>query len=1124
MAVYLHRLKLYSVLVIFSLATSGLLGQTDRAGLIGRVSDAGGALVPGAEVVVRNLETGPAFSTVTMDDGRYVVPRILRPGTYVVEASLPGFKRAVSEPVVLSIGDEKTVDIVLELGEITETVTVISESALLETNTSSVGEVIEGREINELPLKDRNFTQLATLSPGVNRALVGVLTDATFFNQGDPRAGSVPGGSNPQGSSEAARFSRSGGASISANGLRPTQNNFSLDGVDNNEPQFGTIGVFPNPDAIQEFKVETSVPKAEVGRGGAVINTTFKSGTNSYHGSVFYYGQNSALNATHSIINKRGLEKSSTRVNEFGFTFGGPIAEDHTFFFVDYLGQRNAFPFPFQTVVPTAKSRIGDFSEFSDPVIDPLTGEAFPGNVVPSLQSRADFSPAAFNLINAFPLPTRDVLNPGFGNPNFFGLRNNEENIDSFDVKVDHRLGDSNNLMGRVSFSDQQRIRDNFFEGLPTAGFGAGEEVGDTRQVVISDTHVFNPSLINEFRFGFTRIRIGINNAGVDGALGVNPNFCADIGIPNCNKGTVETTGGILTGGFGTGEFEFTGDGGLFRVQSDNFYVSDAFSLIRGNHTWKFGFEARPRFLDTIDGGRSGGLKGHLQWQVPFSAGSTGNVQADYLLSVPATFAASGTVGGNESFEIDQTEWALYIQDDWKVRPNLTLNLGLRYDLFGTPEEASDRQANFVPGVNQIFIGSDLLEQDTNNFGPRTGFAWAFAEGRKMVLRGGYGLLYALDGVDYPPLIRNPPATASVAIFEGDEDRTGFTLDTGPPQAVPEIPPNITPASSLFFLQPELQAADIHQWNLLFQWEFRPNWLMDVGYVGNRATHLLATRQLGNNDAGLGLARTSAGEPIGSVVGYEPRGSSSYHGLQAKLQKRLSHGVEFRSSYAWSHTIDDNLGVFGGIGRTEQNANGPTNPLDPGNEKASSTLDIRHQFSTNLIWDLPWGRGRRFLTDLDGFANQLLGGWQANFIFSGTTGQPFDVQIDSPNGRVRPSLVGDPEANVPANKVINPNAFSFDLLSVTNLAGKEIFFGNFGRNVLRGPGYFRTDFSLFKHFFVNEDVTVQFGMEFFNFFNHNDPVIPNNFLGRDGNIEGNFGEFDNALAARQIQYRLKILF
>jgi len=1152
------------VIALFCL-TFTLAAQTERGSITGRITDPSGAVVSDAVVKVINVDTNSTFETKTSGDGLYVTPSILKPGRYKVEASHSGFKTVTSDVIVLQIGAVQEINLALQVGAQSEQVTVNAEAPILQTETSNRGEVITGREVTELPLKDRNFTNLALLTPGVSRALVGVLVDQTAFNQGDPNAGSVPGMGDSRGSTEAARFSRSAGASISANGLRPTNNNFSLDGVDNNEPQFGTIGVFPNPDAIAEFKVETSVGKAETGRGGATVNTTYQSGTNSFHGSAYYYGQHYALNAAHPVlkfrrtellrsgtplaqVNQQLGEKSKTEVNEFGGTFGGPIFRNRTFFFVDYLGQRNKTPHPFTSTVPSAKSRTGDFSEFTNAVKDPLTGVNFPGNCVgtfaggtctPNLKSRADFSPQGFALLNAYPLPNiPGVINAdsNSGRPNFVGTRNNQERINSFDVKIDHRLTSNNNLSGRYSFSNQKRVRANFFPVIPTAGFGAGDELGNTRQVVASDSHAFRPTLLNEVRFGWTSIEIGIHNCGVLGACGVSPTFCSDIGIPNCNKGTPATTGGILTGGFGSGFFEFTGDGGLFQVQSDNYYIADNVTIISGKHAWKVGGEARPRFLNTFDGGRSGFVKGSLN----YGDNNTGNAQLDAMLkSVFPPQASSGSVlGGARPFQLRATEWSFFVQDDWKVGPSLVLNLGIRYDLFPGFHEANKRLANYNVATGQIIrasgSGDSTINRATSNIGPRVGFAYSFGPSREFVLRGGYGLFYAQDGIDYPPVVRNPPLTSTVGFNNfGGTSNTQFNLTNGPPVAPLVDPPVIAPETRLFSLQTSQRVATIHEWNLTYQAQLAPTVIFDLGYVGTRSRHLLATRQVGNINNGLGLAKTTTVSPtcaappcfINDVTAYENRGSSNYDGLQASLEKRFSRGLQAHVIYTWSHGIDDSTGVFNGGGDQRNNAFGPINPLNLGFDRASSSLDHRNAFTSSIIYDLPFGKGRRFGNGAGSVPNAVIGGWQANFLFSGSTGQHFTVQADTgKNYFSTAQIVGDPFSGTSSGPFLNKAAFKDPTAAngatcVRNLANNQICFGNSGRNRFTGPGYFRTDFSMFKNLSLTERWKMQLGVEFFNLLNHNNPIVP------ETSIEsGDFGIFRNALPPRTVQYRAKLLF
>lgn len=1183
------------LLVFFLTPSTALWAQSERASIVGNVADPSGAVVSGATVKVTNEATGVGFETKTDDGGRYVTPSILKPGTYKVEVSRDGFKTKVTSGVVLEIGDVEEINVTLEVGAVGETVTVTSEAPQLETETSNRGEVITGRQVTELPLKDRNFTQLALLTPGVSRAYIGATSDQTAFNQGDPNAGTVPGLGNAIGDTPAARFSRSGGANISANGLRPSNNNFTLDGVDNNENLYGTIGVYPNPDAIAEFKVETSVGKAETGRGGATVNAAFQSGTNSFHGSVFYYHQNEFLNATHAQIRRQraegiasgqfadeaaaeaALPKTTFRIHEFGGTLGGPIIKNRTFFFGDYLGQRNLIPNFFRTAVPTAASRMGDFSDFTGAIVDPLTCPldptiaggrntlnplctTFPGNVIPNLQGRTDFDQVGFNLLNVYPLPTDPtVVNPSQGNPNFVGTRRNQERINAYNIKIDHRLFENNNITGRYSNNDQERVRAGFFPGLG-GGFGSGTEIGNTRQIAVIDTHAFRPTILNEVRFGYTEVEIGILNPGVLGSQGVSPTLCSDIGIPNCNLGTDATTGMLPIGGFGTGEFEFLGDNGPFLVNTKNFFVADNVTIVSGKHTWKAGIEVRPRNLETICGGCAG-LKGNIQYADAdinaTTSTTTGNVQADFLLGRPALTALNGTiVGGDTPFDLNTTEWSFFVQDDWKVAPNLTLNLGVRYDIFPGWTESNGRQGNYDAEARELIRATDggdrIIGTDTNNIAPRIGFAYSFGENRNMVLRGGYGIFYTQDTFDTPPLIRNPPITTSVnrGVFAGDV-ATIFNASTGPPPVTASETVIFAPTLNLFELQAEQKTATVHQWNLTLQWEFARDWLLDLGYVASRSRNLAASRQLGNNDNGLGFARTPLGPAsptnpspdtvYNSVVAFENRASANYDGLQAKVEKRFSHGFQGRLAYTWSHNIDDSTGVFGGPGETRGNSGGPLNPLDFRSDRSTSSLDHRHLFNANAIWDLPFGRGKHFGGDMSSGWDKMIGGWQANFIFSGQTGQHFGVQGDAPGFRTTANLVDDPFAGVVPGRFLNVAAFNNPVPAnpqttcVTNLAGKLVCFGNTGRNQFTGPGYFRTDFSLFKNTAITEQIRFQLGIEFFNIFNHNNHVVPNNYIDRGNNVCNpanaafnpsacSFGRFDNSLPPRQMQLRLKVLF
>ena len=639
-----HLLKrVLSAGLLLVLLALGVFGQGNKASINGTVTDQAGAVVPGSTVTVVKVDTGAERTVTAGDNGEFTVP-LLDIGVYKLTASKDGYQTTVRDNIVLKTSDRLRVDFELKPSTVSGEVTISAGAPLVETESSDLGSVISGREVTELPLSGRNFTQLATLMPGVaaanNTGFGGTGPDARQFNNGDPRAGDGgPGSSNAQGSTENSRFARSGSGSLTVNGQRSTNNNFSLDGVDNNEPNFGTIGVFPNPDAIAEFKVTTSIPPAEIGRAaGAVINTSIKSGTNEFHGSGYYYGQNSALNAYHPMLkrdranainsgvtNLAPFTKAVQQIHEFGGTIGGPIIKNKTFFFFDYLGQRNHLPFPASSTVPTPGSRAGNFTGFANhdcdgdgsstgandgPVCNPFTGKAFPNATIPANL----ISPISSKIFNLYPLPTVNVFDPSQGTNNYFTQRNNQERINNYEVKIDQRVSAKNSLTGRYNNQALKTNRANLLQGLPTAGFGAGDEVGNTRQVTVTDTHTFTPTILNEFRFGLTQIDIGIFNCGVGGACGTSATFANDVGYPNANDGTLAASGGPGLGNFGSGFTEYLGDGGLFQVKSKNPYFADSVTIVHGNHVIKTGGEVRLRYLNTIDGGRSGFLKGNMQY------------------------------------------------------------------------------------------------------------------------------------------------------------------------------------------------------------------------------------------------------------------------------------------------------------------------------------------------------------------------------------------------------------------------------------------------------------------------------------------------------------------------------
>jgi len=642
---------LFTILIFSLLVLSGVTyAQNNKGSIIGTVRDLNDALVPNAKVVVTNYANGETHEATTNGGGDFAVTN-LDPGNYKVSVEASGFKNLVLTNVTVETNSRVPLDVkftaVSGVGE--NTVTVAADAPLVESETSVRGDIITGRQVTDLPIPQRNFTLLAALSPGVTRPSGGSVGVIGGSNRVDTGAG------NP--STESTRFRESGGSVISANGARVTQNNFSLDGVDNNESQFGQIAVYPNPDAIAEFKIETSVPSAESGRaGGAIISTTFKSGGNAIHGTIFENYQGRFLSAGASQFNKNGANSGRNPnyvTHNYGGTVGGPVFLPHfgeggpywydgrnrTFFFVSVAGQRNSTPafggtdFPFVTV-PTLKMRNGDFSELltggtqtfnlagGGTVVAPVgtifapNGTPIPGNNLANCPSCGAFSTFGKNLLNAYPLPSR----PGLFN-NYIRNRKERATVDSYDVKIDHRITKNNSIFGRWSWSKNDRIRDNNFpkgsspnnNDLPS-GFGAGDEFGNSRGVTLGDTHTFTPTIVNDARAGWTRVQIGINNPGIKGALGFNPNVSANLGAKNIN--VCGTCDGVILLGIVDPSFsqEFVGDGGPFYFASDNYNFADTVTIVNGNSIFKVGTDLRDRRNYNFDGGRNGGIKGNHQY------------------------------------------------------------------------------------------------------------------------------------------------------------------------------------------------------------------------------------------------------------------------------------------------------------------------------------------------------------------------------------------------------------------------------------------------------------------------------------------------------------------------------
>jgi hypothetical protein len=1179
---------LFLALLLLSTASSAL-AQSNKGSIVGTVRDLNEALVANAKIKVTSVKTGEVRETDTNDEGTFTVTN-LEPGQYSVTVEAPGFQPVTFQALQVETNARLPLDVKFsELSASTSSVTVTADAApLVESETSVRGDLITGRQVTDLPLPQRNFTLLAALSPGVIRPNLGLLGGGGNF---------VAGGGG-QNNTESTRFRESGGSVLVVNGARATNNNFTLDGVDNNEGQFAQIAIYPQPDAIAEFKLETSVPSAESGRaGGGIISTTFKSGGNDVHGTAGEIWQGRFLSAAASRFDDPTSPPVPNYVthNYYG-TVGGPIflprpgegtpflydGRNRSFFFFSLNGQRNSTPIfggtgdPQSVPVPTARMRVGDFGELLRPgtsrnyrlagggtVAAPIgtifapNGTPIPGNDLRNCPSCGPFSPFALAYVNAFPLPNL----PGPGR-NFTTNRSEHADVNSYDIRIDHRITSSNTIFGRYSKQDSARSRDNFFplgtspngNDLP-AGPSAGDEFGDAKGFTMGDTHIFSPTVVNDARFGYTRVQIGIFNTGVNGTGGFSPTVSAQLGAPNINI-SPNTSGIVLVGIVdeltGTDRAtEFTGDGGPFYFLSNNFHGADSLTVIKGNSTFKFGGDYRVRQNSNYDGGRNNGTKGNYQYGTTdsgFVSGNyngigpndTGSSLANFLLGYQPGFVGRGDPGG--PYLQSSKEMAFFVQDDWKVNPDLTLNLGLRYDIFTAPTERFDRQSNFDPATRTIQMagenapgGRDLANTDKNNFGPRIGFAYSgFKSDKTLVVRGGYGLLYAVDVSAAQPLTANPGTGA------GSYACTPITNPGGCPavfqsrnpfdNGIPTAPFTVaapgtsfaapTSGGLILFNDPNRHDEMYHQYNLTGQWEFRQNWLAEVGYVGSLGRNLLILQNIGtNNDEGGPGAREVLG--IGPITTTRYRGKSSYNALQSKLEKRFSRGLSVLTSYTWAHAIDDSPGGICSNGASARDC-GPDDPTRPELERGNADTDVRHRFTFSNVWDLPFGRGRRWGGDMPKALDFAIGGFQFNNIVVWQTGPVFNVTCNG--GRV--DIIGDPnptQEQEDRGLELNRGAFRCAQQRVFPNDPNSPHIGTLGRNVFRGRPQFYWDASLFKNFpvtAISEAFNVQFRFSAYNVLNRVNRSSPNG----DINNSGDFGRDINEQRRRQMEFSLKLIF
>jgi hypothetical protein len=1109
--------RAFPLLSLAAILISNVQGQTTQGGIVGTVHDQKGANVPNVNVTVTNPATGLQRQTKTADNGIFRV-MVLPTGVYQIKAEAPGFATTTTNGVEINVDQIRDVEIVLKVGTKTETVEVQSEAALTQTESSKLGEIIDNRKVEELPLNGRDFAQLARLNPGV--AASG-------------------GGGGQQGG-------EGGVSGYSSNGQRSTSNNFMVDGIDNNDYFGGAAAQIPSIDSIQEFEVQTNTFAAEYGRNtGSVVNLVTKSGSNLLHGSAYEFFRNDVLDAR-NYFNDSAFRKSALRLNQFGGTLGGPIVKNKTFFFLNYEGFRRAAGITRITNVPTSDERAGKFTDQNG---NPITIAVNPA------------SQQIFNTL--FP---QSNLNNASGN--FISSPLQTDSTNQFLIKVDHHLNAADSLSVRFSRTGI----DTLFpftpgqSGTNVPGYGLNQ-TGDNDLVAISYTHVINPRTLNEARFGFTRSNISlITQAGPQAAtFGFNTGFAP--GAP-LNLGNIPMLS--FSAGFVSGSAAVTNLGGGIdqpnRTATNTFQWVDNLSRTTARHTFKAGGDIRytqlNRLYDLAFNGQItfSGLDNVAGTDAMGNPVNIPNPLIDFALGIPD--GALQFVGdSHRNFRF--TSYGVFAQDSFKLRPNLTLNYGLRYELNTVLHEAHGRLSSWWPQKYTTFLPLDPSVQtnlpaleasgvvtqngtggvyngDHNNFAPRVGLSWDLFGNGQTVLWAGYGVFYETIIGNIPGnVMLNPPYLPDYF--------TPFPLASWPNPFGP------SPFPVLTITQQNLRTPYAQHFNLGVEHQLPGRMLLGLAYVGTTGTKLprfvqidqafitkaqidslapdVVTRmemlgippqaaQFLNDNQLYGAMPSIVRTPFfgfAQLFQAQDAVSSNYHSLQAKLDKRFSHGLSFLTAYTWSHSIDG-ASVFFGSG-----ANATTIfPQDNYNlnaERGSSDFDIRHRLSFSFNYEVPVWRS---------LPSVLGKGWELGGILTLQTGQPFSVLTGESLsgtglGNDRPNVVGDPNAGPHTlQQWFNTSAFALNA---------PLTFGNAGRNIVTGPGYRNFDFSLIKNTQLGEKVKAQFRAEFFNIVNHPAFAIPSNILAAP-----NFGTlFQTPDAAqnnvglgsggpRLIQFALKLSF
>jgi hypothetical protein len=1123
---------LLTLLVICALPT---FGQIDRGTIEGRILDPSGGVVTNATVTITNKATGVVVTAPVNGSGDYQVQTLI-PGTYSVMVSADGFERVLRDNIEVHVQDRLSIGFVLKVGSVTQQVLVTAGEPLLQTQTADVGSVVDEERVNELPLNGRRYADLALLQPGVNK----------FFAAANPAPD---------------RFS--------VNGNLELQNNFLLNGIDNNSfsenlQELSVQVVQPPPDAVQEFKIQTRTYSSEFGNSaGAVVNATIKSGTNGYHGDLFEFMRNSVLDGNYWVNNANGQKRGRFTQNQFGGTFGGPIVKDKLFFFGDLERFSSRQSTTIQSTVPTPLMKTGNFTELPYALTNssvPGQSGCYVGNILQATSSTGQtcLDPVAAKTMALLPNPNVPSLvslqgTPGSwtGLPNYIYSTPVPDDVYSTDGRVDYNLNATNQIFGSYSYRHVTR-EDPMWTSNDAVGNGnfATEYRWHQQSLALGWTHSFSSTLINDARFGFNRDYAHSDPVGVTLGTSEAESLIGLTGIPN---------------GPGTAGLPPIEINGLTRIGtspwrpqyqiSQNWNLVENLNWLKGSHSFKFGYQYLRRTDNFLD---IRAPQGELQTDGVYTTGGVFGVPDFLLGDVDGVHYTTPHV-----VHYFQPGHSFYAMDTWKTTSKLTLTYGLRYELFAPLIDRSNDATNFTPanGGGLVTAASNasgwydraLIHPDLRNFAPRLGFAYQMTN--RLVWRGGYGVFYQHDNrIGSEAMLQlNPPFLVDTQLNQSGAS-TVFQLQNG-------FPLSTITGSGVDLTKLQIRAQDpnqrtsyVEQASFGLEYQVMNDTVLAATYVGNWGRKMNRLRdanmpQVTSFDNGCPVlvypyanlnTVTNIDTYVGTGVPCETTGqhaflelatndgNSDYNGLELSLRRKMSKGLTYSLGYTISHGLSD-------FGDNLTAAPLPQNSYDYAAAMSNSDLDIRSRFSGNFLWELPFGEGKRFLSGPNP-ASRWLGDWQFNGIITLQTGSPYSVTAANDgllgyNHAVYANCVGDPFTGATTNHdlytttgfLINPAAFA--------QPGPGTF-GSCAPFKFYGPGLQMWDLSLFKQFKFTERWQLQFRAEFFNAFNHPNFAAPNAYIGSPGS----FGKVSNTLSPilgndsggpgdpREIQLALKLFF